>query len=128
MKEFLFAICISGFLLLGSCSNTKPLVTDITCFREINTEIAKRLEIEIGSKYDSIKAQVKLVMEFSISDNGRADSIFFVKSNLREFDINESNLIEVLKKKDYKCLRDVYYTDQLKPESIVVIFNPELID
>jgi hypothetical protein len=126
MKEIAFTIYLCGYLLFVSCTNTKRQVNDVSCLRVINSEISKELEKELGQKYKSIKDQIRLVIKFYIDGRGSADSIVFVKSNLQNFDINEDILIQALERMNYKCLRDVFYNEKLKPDNIIVTFNPEL--
>jgi hypothetical protein len=115
-------------LLNCSCIASKDVNDDITCLRKINTDITKEIRKQIGDEYDSKKTNIKLILQFYINANSNADSIVVSKSNLKEFSIDEKELVKNLEKYKYDCMREVYYNKELKPNYITVIFNPKLIN
>jgi len=110
-----------------SCGNSR-IMNDVDCARKVNTIVSKELKKEFNGDYDSIKKDIKIMMKFYIKENGKADSIVFVKSNLREKGINEKLIINSLMKQSYRCIREVYYTHKPYPDDVTIIFNPELIN
>ena len=119
-------ILLIFFLIISSCICTQVPIDDVTCFREINTELSKEFEKKLKEEYNFIKTELKLIMQFYIRENGRPDSIIIVRSNLSDYGISEEFIINKLMRRKYKCLWDVYYTEDIKPTGVTVIFNPKL--
>ena len=128
MGKIIFVLCLSLFVLLNCCTSSQMIMDDVTCFKIINTEVSKGIKKEFGTEYGTIKEDIKLIMEFYIRENGGVDSIIFVKSNLFKLGVDENLIIDKLMKKRYKCIWDIYYTKELKPDNVVVIFNSKLCD
>jgi hypothetical protein len=101
-------------------------MNDVDCLKKVNTIVSKELKKEFDGDYDLIKKDIKIMMKFYIKENGKADSIVFVKSNLEEKGINEELIINSLMEQDYGCIREIYYAHKPNPDEVTIIFNPEL--
>ncbi len=128
MKKLISLTKAIIILLNCSCITSKHVSDDVSCLRKINTDITKEMRKQIGDEYDFKKTNIKLILQFYINANSNADSIVVSKSNLKEFSIDEKELVKNLEKYKYGCLREVYYNKELKPNYITVIFNPKLIN
>lgn len=114
-------------MITCSCKQSQVTISDANCFRQVNHKISRALKQQLGDKYQSIESQVKLIIHFYFDGNGKIDSITFVKSNLLEVGIDESNINNLLVKGDYKCLWEIYYKEKLRPDFVVVSFSPKLL-
>jgi len=124
MGKILLLITIFVF---NACSVTKAQ-NDLECLSNVNAVVVKELNKEFKSEDDSLKKKAKFYMKFYVNETGRADSIVFVNSNLSKLGVDEDNLINNLLSHEYQCIRDVYYSDKLKPDFVVVTFNPDLVN
>lgn len=127
MRKILHFCLITAFFSFPSCRGFQAM-NDVVCARKINTIVSKELRKNFDGDYDSIKKDIKIMMKFYINENGKADSIVFVKSNLGEKGINEELVINSLMKKRFGCIREVYYSNKNKPDAVTIIFNTELVN
>ena len=123
-KELLFFITI---IVFNACSTIKAQ-NDVACLSKVNTIVSKEINKEFKSEDDSWKGEAKLFMKFYVNETGHADSIVFANSNLSNLGIDEDKLRNNLMNYEYQCIRDVYYSSQLKPDFVVITFNPNLVE
>nr|WP_320022247.1 hypothetical protein [uncultured Draconibacterium sp.] len=124
MKNLTYICSLVITLLLWGCGSTR-VMNDVDCLRKVNALIARELGANCKN-YDSIKEDIEIIMKFYVQENGKADSIVVLKSNLNEKGIDESLIIDNLEKKRYKCIREVYYSHNPNPDYVTIIYNPDL--
>jgi hypothetical protein len=127
MKKLIRLTQIVLIFLNFSCIRNNNFVDDVSCLRKINGDISKELRKQMGYEYDSKKSKIKLILQFYVNQKSKTDSIVISKSNLKELSIDEKSLVRNLEKYKYSCIKEVYYNKELKPNYIIVIFNPKLL-
>jgi len=125
MKMLIYIYLLIAVLFLFSC-RTSGVMNDTDCLRKVNKIVSKELKKEYSGDSNLVIKDIKIMMKFYINENGKADSIVFVKSNLNEKDINEKLIINRLMRQRYKCIREIYYTHKPSPDEVTIIFNPDL--
>lgn len=125
MKGLIYLYFLIALLFLLSCGTT-GVITDTDCLRKVNTIVASELKKEYVNDSDFVIKDIKILMKFYIKENGKADSIVFIKSNLNEKGINEEKIINTLMKQSYKCIRLIYYAQKPYPDEVTIVFNPDL--
>lgn len=126
MKELIYFSFLIAILFLLGCVTHGVMMTDTDCLRKVNTIVANELKEDyVNDSVFDIK-DIKILMKFYIKENGKADSIVFIQSNLNEKGINEKQLINRLMKQSYKCIRLIYYAHKPYPDEVTIVFNPNL--
>jgi hypothetical protein len=99
---------------------------EMKCLNEYNSYLEKVIKKEV-CKYESIADSLKFIIQVELNSNGEFSDIKILKSNLKDFSISENKVLNKLKKKKIRCLYDVYYSENLNPTSLVLIFNNKFI-
>lgn len=126
MKILIYAILVVTLSAMNSYSISNLNNDDANCLKKINTLISKELKNQFRNRYSQRKYDIKLILRFYISSMGKADSIVVAKSNLLKLGIDEKRIVRNLISNRYDCLWEVYYSNDLKPSYVIVVFNPKL--
>ena len=120
------SVCLTITIVLG-CSSRKYVGMDtIDCTRELNSFLCEEFKNEYDGDFDSIKYDIRFIVGLYLQENGNADSIKVLVSNLNSFNINEDRIVNKLLKKKYTCWAYVYYRSEIKPWRITYPFSPKL--
>lgn len=125
MRKLIYIYFLIATFSFFSCKSSR-VTNDVDCLRKVNTIVSEELRKEFEGDYDSVKKDIKIMMKFYVNKNGKADSIVFVRSNLKEKGISEKEIIRGLMKQSYKCIREVYYSRKPNPDDVTIIYNPDL--
>ena len=125
MRKLIYIYFLIATFSFFSCKSSR-VTNDVDCLRKVNTIVSEELRKEFKGDYDSVKKDIKIMMKFYVNKNGKADSIVFSRSNLKEKDISEKEIISGLMKQSYKCIREVYYSHKPNPDYVTIIYNSDL--
>lgn len=125
MRKLIYIYFLIATFSFFSCKSSR-VTNDVDCLRKVNTIVSEELRKEFKGDYDSVKKDIKIMMKFYVNKNGKADSIVFARSNLKEKDISEKEIISGLMKQSYKCICEVYYSHKPNPDYVTIIYNPDL--